>query len=102
MGSLANRCCMSIGPLIVQTAPLTGSSYFTSVFVSLGVFLFGYDQGVMSGIITYDVVSLTTSGKTLNDDATEVLTSKTISTSQHEPRSVPWWPSSRSAHSCPL
>jgi len=26
--------------------------YFTSVFVSLGVFLFGYDQGVMSGIIT--------------------------------------------------
>ena len=30
-----------------------GSSYFTSVFVSLGVFLFGYDQGVMSGIITF-------------------------------------------------
>lgn len=29
------------------------NSYFTSVFVSLGVFLFGYDQGVMSGIITY-------------------------------------------------
>jgi len=28
------------------------ASYFTSVFVSLGVFLFGYDQGVMSGIIT--------------------------------------------------
>lgn len=27
--------------------------YFTSIFVSLGVFLFGYDQGVMSGIITY-------------------------------------------------
>ncbi|KAL1306367.1 hypothetical protein AAFC00_005079 [Neodothiora populina] len=26
--------------------------YFTSVFVSLGVFVFGYDQGVMSGIIT--------------------------------------------------
>ncbi|KAF1982182.1 hypothetical protein K402DRAFT_340926, partial [Aulographum hederae CBS 113979] len=26
--------------------------YFTSVFVSLGVFIFGYDQGVMSGIIT--------------------------------------------------
>jgi len=25
---------------------------FTTVFVSLGVFLFGYDQGVMSGIIT--------------------------------------------------
>lgn len=34
---------------------LTGKPlvYFTSVFVSLGVFLFGYDQGVMSGIITY-------------------------------------------------
>lgn len=31
---------------------LTSYSYFTSVFVSLGVFLFGYDQGVMSGIIT--------------------------------------------------
>lgn len=33
---------------------LTGRAllYFTSVFVSLGVFLFGYDQGVMSGIIT--------------------------------------------------
>lgn len=28
------------------------SRYFTSIFVSLGVFLFGYDQGVMSGIIT--------------------------------------------------
>ncbi|KAI0462614.1 hypothetical protein LJB42_004110 [Komagataella kurtzmanii] len=26
--------------------------YFTSFLVSLGVFLFGYDQGVMSGIIT--------------------------------------------------
>lgn len=31
---------------------LTFGRYFTSVFVSLGVFLFGYDQGVMSGIIT--------------------------------------------------
>lgn len=33
---------------------LTGKAllYFTTVFVSLGVFLFGYDQGVMSGIIT--------------------------------------------------
>ncbi|VVT48871.1 uncharacterized protein SAPINGB_P001991 [Magnusiomyces paraingens] len=33
---------------------LTGKPllYFTTVFVSLGVFLFGYDQGVMSGIIT--------------------------------------------------
>ncbi|KAK0740932.1 hypothetical protein B0T18DRAFT_482627 [Schizothecium vesticola] len=28
--------------------------YFTSIFVSLGVFLFGYDQGVMSGIIIGD------------------------------------------------
>ena len=26
--------------------------YFLSIFVSLGVFLFGYDQGVMSGLIT--------------------------------------------------
>ena len=34
---------------------LIWSRYFTSVFVSLGVFLFGYDQGVMSGIITYGV-----------------------------------------------
>ncbi|TEA22733.1 MFS glucose transporter mfs1 [Colletotrichum sidae] len=33
---------------------LTGKAliYFTSIFVSLGVFIFGYDQGVMSGIIT--------------------------------------------------
>ncbi|CAG9979396.1 unnamed protein product, partial [Clonostachys byssicola] len=32
---------------------LTGKAllYFTSIFVSLGVFLFGYDQGVMSGVI---------------------------------------------------
>ncbi|KAL8844097.1 MAG: hypothetical protein Q9176_001503 [Flavoplaca citrina] len=37
-----------------QSHGLTGKPllYFTSVFVSLGVFLFGYDQGVMSGIIT--------------------------------------------------
>ncbi|KAK6341066.1 hypothetical protein TWF696_009374 [Orbilia brochopaga] len=35
---------------------LTGKPllYFTSVFVSLGVFLFGYDQGVMSGLLTGD------------------------------------------------
>ncbi|EEB98425.1 hypothetical protein MPER_02068, partial [Moniliophthora perniciosa FA553] len=26
--------------------------YAISIFASLGVFLFGYDQGVMSGIIT--------------------------------------------------
>ena len=32
-------------------------SYFTSIFVSLGVFLFGYDQGVMSGILTYVTIS---------------------------------------------
>lgn len=37
---------------MIETRPLTLASYFTSVFVSLGVFLFGYDQGVMSGIIT--------------------------------------------------
>ncbi len=36
---------------------LTVTRYFTSVFVSLGVFLFGYDQGVMSGIITYGKIS---------------------------------------------
>ena len=37
-----------------QMHGLTGRRliYFTSIFVSLGVFLFGYDQGVMSGIIT--------------------------------------------------
>jgi sugar porter (SP) family MFS transporter len=37
-----------------KSGGLTGKPllYFTSVFVSLGVFLFGYDQGVMSGIIT--------------------------------------------------
>ncbi|KAK4122675.1 hypothetical protein N657DRAFT_691172 [Parathielavia appendiculata] len=35
---------------------LTGKPllYFTSIFVSLGVFLFGYDQGVMSGVIIGD------------------------------------------------
>ncbi|KAK6528678.1 hypothetical protein TWF694_003922 [Orbilia ellipsospora] len=35
---------------------LTGKPllYFTSIFVSLGVFLFGYDQGVMSGLLTGD------------------------------------------------
>jgi sugar porter (SP) family MFS transporter len=37
-----------------QMHGLTGKAliYFTTIFVSLGVFLFGYDQGVMSGIIT--------------------------------------------------
>ena len=38
-------------------------SYFTTVFVSLGVFLFGYDQGVMSGIITYVTPSTTSNPK---------------------------------------
>lgn len=37
----------------IKTNLMICASYFTSVFVSLGVFLFGYDQGVMSGIITY-------------------------------------------------
>ncbi|KAK5462420.1 Ribulose bisphosphate carboxylase large chain [Exophiala xenobiotica] len=41
-------------PQAARAKGLTGKPllYFTSVFVSLGVFLFGYDQGVMSGIIT--------------------------------------------------
>jgi sugar porter (SP) family MFS transporter len=41
-------------PHTARTRGLVGKPllYFTSVFVSLGVFLFGYDQGVMSGIIT--------------------------------------------------
>ena len=41
-------------PQTARTKGLVGKPllYFTSVFVSLGVFLFGYDQGVMSGIIT--------------------------------------------------
>ncbi len=36
-----------------SSSMLTCRRYFTSVFVSVGVFLFGYDQGVMSGIITW-------------------------------------------------
>lgn len=42
------------GHLQIKDTYLTGRAllYFTSIFVSLGVFLFGYDQGVMSGIIT--------------------------------------------------
>ncbi|KAF2432270.1 MFS monosaccharide transporter-like protein [Tothia fuscella] len=39
--------------------------YFTTVFVSLGVFLFGYDQGVMSGIITH--LTITTRGPHFKD-----------------------------------
>lgn len=44
---------MSLGT-VPRGHGLTGKTllYFTTVFVSLGVFLFGYDQGVMSGIIT--------------------------------------------------
>lgn len=45
---LARRCVLGS-----KTSLTEAHSYFTSVFVSLGVFLFGYDQGVMSGIITY-------------------------------------------------
>ncbi|KAK5997193.1 High-affinity glucose transporter-like protein [Cladobotryum mycophilum] len=51
----AERC---IGAIMAGSSGsvhgLTGKPllYFTSIFVSLGVFLFGYDQGVMSGIIT--------------------------------------------------
>ncbi|KAM0744938.1 hypothetical protein ACQRIT_000322 [Beauveria bassiana] len=51
----AERCIGSI--MAGRTGGLHGLTgkpllYFTSIFVSLGVFLFGYDQGVMSGIIT--------------------------------------------------
>lgn len=55
MASRESPYCMSLEPCnasLVCRANLV-TSYFTSVFVSLGVFLFGYDQGVMSGIITY-------------------------------------------------
>lgn len=53
-----SRCCAcpfdSLQPRAYLELPADGQyRYFTSVFVSLGVFLFGYDQGVMSGIITY-------------------------------------------------
>lgn len=49
--SRATRLISSIMP---SSKGFTGKPliYFTSIFVSLGVFLFGYDQGVMSGIIT--------------------------------------------------
>ena len=86
---------------MLETLSLTGYSYFTSVFVSLGVFLFGYDQGVMSGIITY-VDHLVVYGEVLNNGHAEVLILRITSTSQHEPRLVPWWLSLRSAHSCLL
>lgn len=40
--------------MVGRTSFFTGRPllYFTSVFVSIGVFLFGYDQGVMSGCLT--------------------------------------------------
>ncbi|GCE98281.1 hypothetical protein ZYGM_004179 [Zygosaccharomyces mellis] len=40
--------------MLFKDSFLTGRPllYFTSVFVSIGVFLFGYDQGVMSGCLT--------------------------------------------------
>ncbi|KAI1112756.1 sugar transporter-domain-containing protein [Nemania sp. NC0429] len=51
--SRGERCIAAIMPGTGVNG-LTGKAliYFTSIFVSLGVFLFGYDQGVMSGIIT--------------------------------------------------
>lgn len=51
--SRAERCVAAIMPGTGVNG-FTGKAliYFTSIFVSLGVFLFGYDQGVMSGIIT--------------------------------------------------
>ncbi|KAK1728200.1 uncharacterized protein BDZ83DRAFT_767871 [Colletotrichum acutatum] len=50
----AQRVIGAIMPGGSSVHGLTGKAliYFTSIFVSLGVFLFGYDQGVMSGIIT--------------------------------------------------
>ncbi|KAI1187856.1 sugar transporter STL1 [Nemania serpens] len=51
--SRGERCVAAIMPGTGVNG-FTGKAliYFTSIFVSLGVFLFGYDQGVMSGIIT--------------------------------------------------
>ncbi|KAI5927953.1 sugar transporter STL1 [Camillea tinctor] len=52
--SRTERIIAAIMPGTTASHGFTGKPllYFTSVFVSLGVFLFGYDQGVMSGIIT--------------------------------------------------
>ncbi|KAF3184581.1 hypothetical protein TWF225_005880 [Orbilia oligospora] len=46
--------CLTGGRQSDKMYGLTGKPllYFTSIFVSLGVFLFGYDQGVMSGLLT--------------------------------------------------
>lgn len=60
--------------------------YFTSVFVSLGVFLFGYDQGVMSGIITYVIYG----SKRIKLMSIVDRSLKIISIIPHEPKSVPW------------
>lgn len=51
---LLGRIMAPSDPQTARSKGLVGQPllYFTSVFVSLGVFLFGYDQGVMSGIIT--------------------------------------------------
>lgn len=48
--------CLTGGRQSDKMYGLTGKPllYFTSIFVSLGVFLFGYDQGVMSGLLTGD------------------------------------------------
>jgi hypothetical protein len=46
-----------LDPVLILFKLTLLNSYFTSVFVSLGVFLFGYDQGVMSGIITCAVLN---------------------------------------------
>lgn len=56
MAWLGSHCCKWIlysYTFLWFVSSLTPQRYFTSVFVSLGVFLFGYDQGVMSGIITF-------------------------------------------------
>lgn len=70
------------------------NSYFTSVFVSLGVFVFGYDQGVMSGIITY--VQATTLSHMqqgcLHVDNAAVLISRTTSISPPAPKLAQWLP----------
>lgn len=49
-----SRAARLISTIMPSSKGFTGKPliYFTSIFVSLGVFLFGYDQGVMSGIIT--------------------------------------------------
>ena len=69
MAWLGNHCCKdSTLRCMLPTNPTDKSCrYFTSVFVSLGVFLFGYDQGVMSGIIT------SVSRLTLRDFANKLL-----------------------------